>query len=284
VFETLTVLAPGLLGGSVAMAAGARGLARRLHVWSRRAETRESLRQVPWCDEVFDDPDTAVAGAGLVVVCAPVEHIAPLVERVASALAPGALVTDVGSVKGEICRHCTAAVAAAGRGQFVGSHPMAGSDRVGHAHADADLFRGRACFVTPLADTPPAAVERIAAFWRALEAVVVQETPERHDEIVAHISHLPHLLASTLCSLLAQRDPRWRELAGPGLRDTTRIAGSDADLWRGILDENREQVLEALARFQDEIGAMRAALSARDAAAVRAILERGREYRAGLRA
>lgn len=280
-FGSLTILAPGLLGGSVGKAARSRGLAARIRVWSRRAGTRASLRSEAWCDEVHDSAPAAVAGADLVVVCAPVECIVPIVGEITPALAPGALVTDVGSVKGAICRPAAAALGA--RATFVGSHPMAGSDRTGHANADADLFHGRPCFVTPLPDTDAKAVERIVAFWRALGAVVVTETPERHDEIVAHVSHLPHVAAAALCSLLARHEPAWRELAGPGLRDTTRIAGSDADLWRGILEQNRDEVVRALRGFEDEIGAMRAALANGDFAAVRDILERGRAYRAGLR-
>src|SRR5690606_1919537 len=112
---------------------------KHIQVWSRRAETRASLREQSWCDSVCDSPLTAVAGAELVVVCAPVDRIAPLVAQVAPALQPGALVTDVGSVKGAICRPAAAAVQ--GRGHFVGAHPMAGGDRTGHAHASADLFR-----------------------------------------------------------------------------------------------------------------------------------------------
>lgn len=279
-FETLTVLAPGLLGGSVAQAARSRQVVKRIQVWSRRAETRASLREVPWCDAVLDTPEAAVDGADLVVVCAPVERIVPLVAQVASALKPGARVTDVGSVKGPICRQATTAVI--GRGHFVGAHPMAGSDRTGHAHADPELFRNRTCFVTPLPDTDIAAAEGVAAFWRALDANVIRETPEQHDKIVAHISHLPQVLASTLCSFLAQRDPRWRDVAGNGLRDTTRIAGSDPELWRGILELNRDEVLRAVRGLQDELQLFSAALANGDFATVKSILERGRVYRGGL--
>jgi len=282
VFASLTVLAPGLLGGSVAMAARSRAVAARIHVWSRRAETRASLRAVDWCDLVHETPEAAAAGSELVVVCAPVDQIAPLVERIGPRLAPGAIVTDVGSVKSEICRAATATLA--GRDcTFVGSHPMAGSERTGHANAEADLFRGRTCFVTPLPDTSVAAIDRVVAFWRALDADVVTESPERHDEIVAHISHLPHVLASALCSFLAQGDPRWRELAGPGLRDTTRIAGSDAELWRSIFEQNQPEVVRAVSRFQDELQELQAAIANGDWFTVKATLERGRHYRAGLR-
>lgn len=279
-FATLTVLAPGLLGGSVAQAARSRGLAQRIRVWSRRAETRTALKGLPWCDEVCDTAAAAAEGADLIVVCAPVGQIVPLVAQIAPALAPGALVTDVGSVKGALCRPASAALQ--GRGHFVGAHPMAGSDRTGHAHADPELFRNRTCFVTPLPDTDETAADRVAAFWRGLDADVVRESPERHDEIVAHISHLPHVMAATLCSLLAQRDPRWRDFAGNGLRDTTRIAGSDAELWRGILELNRDEVLRAVRGMQNDLEHFQAALANGDFHAVKTILERARGYRTGL--
>ncbi|MBE2215051.1 MAG: prephenate dehydrogenase/arogenate dehydrogenase family protein [Opitutaceae bacterium] len=280
-FASLTVLAPGLLGGSVAKAARSRGVARHIRVWSRRAETRAEIQGLGWCDSVAATAAEAVRDSECVVICAPVDHIVPLVEQIRPALAPGAIVTDVGSVKSAICRRSHGLLA--GHARFVGSHPMAGSDRTGHAHAEADLFRGRTCFVTPLHETDAGALETVVAFWRALDAVVVTETPERHDEIVAYNSHLPHVLASTLCSLLARRDPRWRDLAGSGLRDTTRIAASDSDLWRAIFEQNREEVLRSLSAYEDELAAFRAALANQDMFAVRAILERGREYRDGLR-
>jgi prephenate dehydrogenase len=280
-FDTLTILAPGLLGGSVAQAVRSRQIAKRIQLWSRRAETRASLRGLAWNDAVYDSPLEAVHGAGLVVVCAPVEQIVPLVSQIAPALAAGVLVTDVGSVKGAICRPAAAALQE--RGHFIGAHPMAGGERTGHAHADPELFRNRTCFVTPLPDTDAVATDRVAAFWRALDANVIRETPERHDEIVAHVSHLPQILASTLCSFLAQRDPHWREVAGNGLRDTTRIAGSDAELWRGILELNRDEVLRAVRGLQDELQHLSSALANGDFLTVKSILERGRAYRAGLK-
>ena len=280
VIASLTVLAPGLLGSSVAKAVRSRGLAKTIHVWARRAETRAGLRKLDWCDEVHDSPALASAHSDLVVVCTPVDRIVPIVEEIAPALRPGAIVTDVGSVKSAIVR--PAAAALRNRAHFVGSHPMAGSDRTGHAHASADLFRGRPCFVTPLLETAPDALETVVNFWKALDAVVVTEKPEKHDEIVAHISHLPHAVASVLCATLAARDRAWLHLAGPGLRDSTRIAASDADLWRSILEMNREEVLRCVRAFQDELEVFQAALANNDVFAIRSILERGREYRSGL--
>jgi prephenate dehydrogenase len=275
--DQLTILAPGLLGASVARAAQARGMAKRIVIWSRRPETRLALAGQPWCQETRDTPEAAVAGADLVVIAAPVDRIVPLLRQVAPALKAGAVVCDVGSVKGEISRLGHAAVA--GNAAFVGVHPMAGSEKTGWEHGRSDLFEGRTCFVTPVEGTDPAALATTVAFWRDLGAEVVTLDPDRHDEIVAHISHLPQVLASALCAFLSSRDPAWRNYAGGGLRDTTRIAGSDPRLWRTILEENRDEVLRALRGFQDDLQGLQAALANRDFVEVTARLERGRAYR-----
>ncbi len=273
----LTILAPGLLGGSVARAARARGVAQRIVIWSRRPETRLKLQTQPWCDAVADSPEAAVAGASIVVIAAPVDRIVPLLQQIAPALPAGALVTDVGSVKGEIARLGGSALHP--RAHFVGAHPMAGSEKTGWEHSTADLFEHRTCFVTPLADCDPAAVQKVVEFWHQLGSEVVTLDPDRHDEIVAHISHLPQVVASTLCSFLAHKNPAWRNYAGGGLRDTTRIAGSDSHLWRSILEQNRDEVLRALRQFQDELHGFQMALSNRDYIEVAARLERGKAYR-----
>jgi prephenate dehydrogenase len=277
VFEKLAILAPGLLGGSVAQAARAYGAAKHLTLWARRPETRLQLKGQSWCDRVADTPIEAVAGADLVILCAPVDQIVPLVRQVAPALAPGALVTDVGSVKGLICREATAALA--GRAHFIGSHPMAGSEKTGWEHATPQLFKGRTVFVTPLHGVDEALVARLAAFWSALDATVATVGADEHDEIVAHISHLPQVLASTLCASLAKRDVRWRNFSGGGLRDTTRIAGSDPKLWKTILEQNHDEVLRAVREYQDELHHFERALVNRDWFEVQAVIERGKAYR-----
>lgn len=276
-FDQITILAPGLLGASVARAARHYGAAKHLTLWARRPETRLQLKGQPWCDRVADTPAEAVRDAQLVIICAPVDQIVPLVTQIAPHLAAGAIVTDVGSVKGEICR--LSRVALAGRAEFVGSHPMAGSEKTGWEHGRADLFVRRTVFVTPLPETNVHAAERVAAFWLALEAEVASVEPDAHDEIVAHISHLPQVLASTLCASLAKREVRWRNHAGGGLRDTTRIAGSDPKLWKTILEQNRDEVLRAVRGYQEELHGLERALANRDWFEVQAILERGKAYR-----
>lgn len=273
----LTILAPGLLGASVAKAAHSRRLAKKVAVWARRPETRVALEGKNWCDEVFADPEEACREAAMVVVCSPVEKIVPLVEQVQDAIPDGAIVTDVGSVKSLICRHGHAAMRHTAH--FVGSHPMAGSEKTGMQHAREDLFENRSCFVTPLNQTDPKAVETVVRFWCDLGSQVTTMPPEAHDEIVAHVSHLPHVLASVLCAQLQVKEPGWRNFAGNGLKDSTRIASGNPHLWREIVEQNRDEILRAIRDFQDELEAFQAAVANENYFEVANVLQRGKEFR-----
>ncbi|MDX2187471.1 MAG: prephenate dehydrogenase/arogenate dehydrogenase family protein [Opitutaceae bacterium] len=278
--KQLTVLAPGLLGGSVAMAAHAKGLASRTVIWARRPEVRAALETQSWCQGTPATLAEAVKDADFVVLAAPVERIIELSRDIAPHLAPEGVVTDVGSVKGHLSRMCHAALG----GRFVGAHPMAGSAKTGWENGEANLFENRTCFVTPLPETRPEANERVARFWMGTGSRVFTVTPDEHDEIVANISHLPQALATSLCSRLAALPSAWREFAGGGLRDTTRIASSDATMWIEIFQQNRDEVLRALGGFEDELHGLKAAITNRDWPEVRARLERGKQYRDGFRA
>jgi len=277
--DQLTILAPGLLGGSVARAARARGAANRIVIWARRREAAKSIAGQPWCDAVMNSPEEAAEGASLVVVASPVDAIVPLIRRIAPRLPAGSLVTDVGSVKGRIARESHDVLGT--RAHFVGAHPMAGSEKTGWEFGSATLFEGRTCFVTPLPETDAGAVGAVSRFWSGLGAIVATVDPDQHDQIVAHISHLPQLAASALCSTLAGVEPAWRRYAGGGLRDTTRIAGSDPKLWRTILEENRDEIRRALRRYQDELHAFDAALMRKDWDEITSRLARAKDYRDG---
>lgn len=263
------------------MAARSRGLARRILVWARRPEVRLQLATQPWCDGVADSPEIAVQSADLTVLAAPVTRITELAQHIAPHLKPGAMVTDVGSVKAEICRLATAALPP--HATFVGAHPMAGGEKTGWENGRPELFERRTIFVTPLPTTPSSAVDQVVAFWHGTGGEVVTVNPDEHDEIVAHISHLPQVLATTLAGFLAGKPSGWRNLAGNGLRDTSRVAASDPTMWLEILQQNRDEVLRALRPLQDELQAMQAALANRDWPEVRARLERGKHWRDGFR-
>ena len=276
-FQQISILGPGLLGASLALAMKKRGLCRRVHSWSRRPETRAQAMQSDWCDAVCDQASAACEGSDLVVICTPVETIVPLIEQVAPSLGPDALVTDVGSTKNLICREAQGIPV-----NFIGSHPMAGSELKGMCHASHNLFDGAACFITPLEGDRDSAVVRLQNLWQAIGMRVVTTTPERHDEIVAHISHLPHLLASCLCAYLGGMDADWKSLAGGGLRDTTRIAAGDPTLWKQILEQNREEVIRAVDGFESELQALKGALLNKKTPELIARLERGKQFRNSL--
>lgn len=277
-FEQITILGPGLLGASIAMAVKARGLSGRVHTWSRRAETRAKCTGQSWCDAVFDTAEAAVAGSDLVIVCTPVDTIVPLIGSVKGALRADALITDVGSTKRRICEGMAALLHETGP-VFVGSHPMAGSEQAGLEFAEVNLLDDAACIV--VGAEGDAAVNRVVTFWKALGMRLSVMSVQEHDAIVAHISHLPHLLASSLCAYLAEKDGAGALLkhAGGGFRDTTRVAGGSAELWKQILMSNREQVIDAISGFEAELDQFRSAIQSGRADVLKAFLEQGRSYR-----
>jgi prephenate dehydrogenase len=262
------------------MAAHRFGLAKRVHVWARRAESRQACEEADWCDRAFSDPSEAVRDSGLIVICTPVDRISEMVREISGALSEGATVTDVGSTKSRICRVAARQVPA--HATFIGSHPMAGSEKSGMEHAEATLFKNRACLVTPIEDTPPEAVDPVVRFWRGLGMEVTSVTPEKHDEIVAHISHFPHLLASVLCLQLSRCPDTWKAFSGNGLRDTTRIAAGSPEIWRSIFEENKEELLRALDDFENELASVRSLIHNGEWASVRHLLALGKTYREGL--
>ncbi|MGJ8652020.1 MAG: prephenate dehydrogenase [Opitutaceae bacterium] len=279
-FEQITILGPGLLGASLAMALKEKGLTNTVHSWSRRPETRAKCINADWCDAVFETASEACVDSDLVILCTPVETIAPLISEISEALKDGALITDVGSTKSLICRQSAHAVPTGAT--FIGSHPMAGSERSGMEHATSDLFENATCLITPLPDTPADKIAQLMALWESLDMRIASVSPEEHDEIVAHISHLPHLLASTVCSLLATKSNNWGEFSGGGLRDSTRVAAGDPFLWQQILEQNREEVLRSIDSFENELHKLKSALLNKETHKLIAILERGKKYRDSL--
>lgn len=248
----LTVLGPGLLGGSILLAAHARQPDVRLAAWSWQPAELAALDALGLPVRATGDLAAAVADADLVVLCVPPAAIVPLGERVAPHLPLGAVVTDVGSVKTPVVAALGATFSRHhGPSAFVGGHPMAGRERGGLAAARADLFANALCLLTPVADTDPAAVARVEEFWLALGCRAVRHlSPAEHDRAVAAVSHGPHLLAG---ALLAVTDPAARACAGPGFRDSTRLAAGPPELWKEILSLNRVAVKSALLALAAEL-------------------------------
>lgn len=233
----------------------------RVSLWARRAEALDELRAMGLADTVTNDLGEAVAGADLVVLATPVGAMPDLVRRLVDGLlAKGAVITDVGSVKGNLGREIDTILGGREGVSFVGSHPMAGSERTGIAHARRDLFEGAMCVVSPTASTSPGSLARVRKFWEDLGARVCELEPEAHDRAVASISHLPHLVASALALTSLEQDPSVAGLAANGFRDTTRVAGGNPDMWAEIAMENRAALREPLARMADRLREMLAFL------------------------
>ncbi len=272
-FERLAVLGLGLLGGSVAAAAKQRGLAREVVGAARRSAPLERALAAGLVDSVAT-PEQAVLGADLVVLGTPVGSMNQVVSNVASGLSPGCLVTDVGSVKGSVIETIPGLLPDGV--EFVGAHPMAGSHLRGPDHARADLFEGATCVVTPRAGQDQAAVERVETFWRDLGARVVRRSPAVHDEEVAWVSHLPHLLAFAFADALNAAPDRVGTLAGSGFRDFTRIAQSDAELWGEILSLNGKALSGPLNHFSASLAKLARALEEGDDESLEKLLNQAR--------
>ncbi len=240
--KQIAILGPGLLGGSIALAARARG-GFGVSMWARRPEAVEEVARRQIADRATSDLRAAVADASLIILCVPVGAMPALAAQIVDAIPAGAIVTDVGSVKESVCAELGAIFRP--RGRFVGSHPMAGSDQTGIAFARADLFEDAAAIVTPDHSTDRDALAQVGEFWRLLGSRVLEVAPAEHDRIVALISHLPHLLAAVLVDTVASEDPAAFDFCGPGFRDTTRVASGPPAMWAEILRTNSTAVRAA---------------------------------------
>ena len=271
--ERLAVVGLGLLGGSVAKAARTRGLARRIVGVARNPAALEAARGDGTVDLLTSDLAQGLAEADLCVLATPVAVLESMLPAVWQAAAPHAVITDVGSTKARIVARADA-LAAARPLRFVGSHPMAGSERTGYAVARADLFEGATVVLTPTARTDTDALARVGGFWQATGARLVRLDPASHDRAVAAVSHLPHLVADALVDTVIRMDPAFLDIAGRGLKDTTRIAAASPPLWREIFQDNREALSEALGVFRKGLDHLEGLLAAGDGTALEQELER----------
>ena len=278
----LAVVGVGLLGGSVAKAARAGALARRIVGIGRDAARLQPAVDDGTLDAATTDLDAGVRQADFVLLSAPVLAIEGLLERVWRVAADGAVITDVGSTKGNVVR-AAERLAASRPLAFVGSHPLAGSEQSGYRVARVDLFRGATVVVTPTDRTELRAVKAATEFWEALGARVSTLDPETHDRSVAAISHLPHLIACALVDGAARVAPAALELAARGFKDTTRIAAGDPDMWTEIFLANRTALSASVDAFGKALADLQRAIAAGDAGTLRAVLARIKALREGLR-
>ncbi len=228
-------------------------------------------------DRIEVDAAGSVAGSDLVILCTPVGLFGEILGKISPAISAGALVTDVGSTKRSIVRLAESGLPKSV--QFVGSHPIAGSEKRGVEFSRADLFHGQLCIVTPTGKTDAAAVDRMESFWRLLGMRTARLSPEEHDRILADVSHLPHLVAA---ALVAMQDDAGLDFCGKGFLDTTRIAGGDGGLWRDIFLDNADSLKSGLRRLRDEISKVEKMLDGKSGDALREWLDAAADRRTKL--
>ena len=268
-FQKISIIGVGLLGGSIGLAVQRRKLAREVAGYVRRAASLKDCEQAGAVDYATTDLLAAVSGADLVILCTPLAQMRSLVEQFLPALKRGAIVTDVGSVKAEVVRELESLLKKSGA-HFVGSHPMAGGEKMGVLAARADLFANAACVITATDGTNVTAQRTVEIFWQSLGARTLKLNPAQHDLLVSRTSHLPHLVAATLAGLvLDSKQPKQQAaLCATGFRDTTRIASGSPEMWRNIVLANRKNVSQSVDAFVAELKKFQAALKKSDAKGV----------------
>lgn len=268
-WRKITLIGVGLLGGSLGLAVKQRRLAERVEGFVRRPASIAECERVGAVDRATCDLHEAVRGAGLLIFCTPIAQMRELAERMLPALEPKALVTDVGSVKGSVVQDLEALIAAA-RAEFLGSHPMAGAEKMGVTAARPDLFERAVCVITPTPRTSTEAKQRLENFWRSLGGRPLFLTPDLHDEFIGRSSHLPHVVAAELANyVLSPAHPKEQPmLCANGFRDTTRIASGSPEMWRDIALANRKNLARVLGVFIEDLQEFQLALENQDAKAI----------------
>lgn len=283
-FQRVALIGLGLIAGSMSLAMRESGLAGRIVGYARSAETRATAREIGLVDEVTDSAAEAVAGADLVVLAVPVGAMAEVAAEIAPHLAPGAILTDVGSVKQAVIEavgpHVPEGV------HFIPGHPLAGTEHSGPRSGFASLFRNRWWLLTPLPDSDPVAVARLTELVRALGANVETMEPAHHDLVLAVTSHAPHLIAYTMVGvadhLRRVTDDEVIKYSAAGFRDFTRIAASDPTMWRDVFLHNREATLDILGRFAEELFVLQRAIRMGDGQHLHDYFTRTRAIRRGI--
>ena len=284
-FERLCIIGPGLIGGSIArMAREKGGVARHVVTFAASEASRARVRELGFADEVADSLAEAVRGADGVILCIPVGAYAAVMAQIAPHLAEGCILTDAGSTKGSVVRDLSPFLPPSVH--LVPAHPMAGTEHSGPDSGFATLFEGRYCIITPLEGVPPEAVAKVRALWEAAGSLVETMDVATHDKVVAMVSHLPHLIAFTICGTADDLAEETREavlkFAASGFRDFTRIAASDVAMWRDVFLNNREALLEMLARFTEDAHALGRAVRYGETEFIEDRISRGRSIRRGL--
>lgn len=272
----ISILAPGLIGGSVALAAARAFPDASLFIWSRKQEALAPIQKALPKSKTGTDLAGA-AGSDLILLGAPASALTALVRSLLPHLSTQTLVTDVASVKAPVEKELSPLLQ--GRARWIGSHPMAGSEESGFSAARADLFQGATVILTPAKSTPAETTRDAGEFWKKLGGKIVQLEAGEHDRQVARLSHLPHAVAATLVRAAGEEG---LPLAGPGYRDSTRVAAGPSALWAEILLGNRDEILASLKDFRAGLQNLEAALENRDAGALTKFLDEAARIRRNL--
>jgi len=280
-FGKMTIIGVGLLGASLAKACKERGQVEEVAGYGRNRENLEKARALKIIDHCPADLAEAVKDADLIVLCTPVTTIIPLIQNMIARIRPGALITDVGSVKEPIVKEAEKLVP---KGVFfVGSHPIAGGENSGLEASTANLYQGAKCIVTPTDKTNNSALEKISALWQAVGMQIINLSAEEHDFVFGAVSHLPHIvvyaLMNTLGSLRTQDNREVTAFSGAGLKDITRIASSDPVMWRDICLSNRNHSLDLIDRFQNKLDEIRSTIEKGDGQALKEEFIAANKYR-----
>jgi cyclohexadieny/prephenate dehydrogenase len=283
-FNRLALIGVGLIGSSIARAARAQGLVASITATARSAQTRQRVKELGIADKVVDTNAEAVEGADLVIICIPVGASGAVAKEIGPHLQQGAIVSDVGSVKGSVLRDMTPHIPAGVH--FVPAHPVAGTEYSGPDAGFAELFVNRWCILTPPENADAQAVERLKTFWTQLGANVETMPADHHDLVLGITSHLPHLIAYTIVGTADELSEVTRsevlKFSAGGFRDFTRIAASDPTMWRDVFLANKDAVLEMLGRFNEDLSALTRAMRSGDGQALFDHFTRTRAIRKGI--
>ncbi|WP_378948245.1 prephenate/arogenate dehydrogenase family protein [Mesorhizobium sp. ANAO-SY3R2] len=261
-FDKIALIGIGLIGSSIARVIRREGLARHIAISTRSAATLARAEELGLGDSYSTDAKVAVKDADLVIVSVPVGSSGAVAEEIASALKPGAILTDVGSTKASVIAQMAPHVPEGIH--FIPGHPLAGTEKSGPDAGFADLFENRWCIFTPLPGTDPAALEKLSEFWRRCGSNIDTMDPEHHDMTLAIVSHLPHIIAynivGTADDLEAVTKSEVIKYSASGFRDFTRLAASDPTMWRDVCLHNKDAILEMLARFSEDLASLQRAI------------------------
>jgi len=276
-FNRITILGVGLLGASFALALKKNGLCRTITGFGRNRENLQRAKERNIIDSFETDPVAACRDSDLIMLSAPVGAFAGLAKAIAPALKKGAVLTDVGSVKGVLVREIERLMPK--DVHYIGGHPIAGSDRSGIDSANSELFRNARCVITPTENSDPSSLDKIRNLWKALGSEVIILNPEEHDRIYASVSHLPHLIAYAMVNTVAEMDRSYLDFSGKGFMDSTRIACSSEELWNDICLLNRDNIIETLAVFQKTLDMLAQYLKTGDSDSLKAEFRKARILR-----